>query len=46
MRDHLIVILGFAWMTAGLMFIAYQTVILSRMLAQMQTEVAILLKLH
>jgi len=40
MTDRLITILGFAWMAFALMFIAYQNVILSRMLAQMTALIA------
>jgi len=40
MTDRLITILGFTWMTAGLMFIAYQNVILARMLSEMTALIA------
>jgi hypothetical protein len=40
MSERLVIILGFSWMTLGLVFIAYQTVILARMLADITALVA------
>jgi len=40
MSDRLLVIMGFAWMAFALMFLAYQTVILARMLAEMTALIA------
>jgi hypothetical protein len=40
MSERLMIILGFAWMTVGLVFLGYQNVILARMLAEITALVA------
>ncbi len=46
MHDRLIIIFGFAWMTAGLMFIAWQCVKIAHIAAEVHAVTAALLKLH